>query len=69
MVFSARDSFSSEQGLVGSESLSLLVGFRAVLSDKSQSILYLPVAALVLLLGLKVLITALMPHRGSHNQE
>ena len=40
-----------------------LIGLRGVLSDKSQSILYLPVAALVLLLGLKVVITALRPHR------
>ena len=40
-----------------------LIGFRGALSDKSESILYLPVAAIVLLLGLRVLVTALMPHR------
>lgn len=40
-----------------------LIGFRGVLSDKSVSMLYLPFATLVLLLGLKVVITALRPHR------
>ena len=39
------------------------IGFRGVLSDKSESILYLPVAVVFLLLGLKVVITALRPHR------
>lgn len=46
-----------------------LVGLRGVLSDKSVSMLYLPFTALVLLLGLKVVITALRPYRRNHNQE
>jgi hypothetical protein len=44
--------------------LASLIGFRRDLSDKTISMLYLPVAALVLFLGVKVVVTALRPsHR------